>query len=182
MQVSSDQGPNVGRDEAHKADPNSAAIVLQMLLGRDDYTVTAEESLFGSTNPRGQRVMTLPIENVARHVRFNYDLRPGRTVSSSCQSCLVKPFSSLRILCYEGAVMAALPRGIHIDVQQRNDLATLPLQTKTHRKSLHFFAKNLPPFCRRITRVWFDELVEEAVAGCEALRLSASVAHRRKQT
>lgn len=69
-----------GRQEVQ---PPIAALVLHPVHGdeKDAFTVSLEEDVLSLISPDERLVMMLPREEAARHIRFNYDLFYGRTVS-----------------------------------------------------------------------------------------------------
>ena len=60
-----------------------AALVLQPVHGdaKDAFTVSLDEDVLSLISPDERLVMMLPREEAAHHLRFNYDLLYGRTVS-----------------------------------------------------------------------------------------------------
>lgn len=66
-----------------ETDKPIAALVLQPVHGdaKDAYTVSLDEDVLSLISPDERLVMMLPREEAARHLRFNYDLFHGRTVS-----------------------------------------------------------------------------------------------------
>lgn len=68
---------------AAETDKPIAALVLQPVHGdaKDAFTVSLDEDVLSLISPDERLVMMLPREEAARHLRFNYDLFYGRTVS-----------------------------------------------------------------------------------------------------
>lgn len=60
-----------------------AAILLRPVHGQTDeaFTVSLEDELLSLISPDGRMVMMLPREEAVRHLRFNFDIFRGRTVS-----------------------------------------------------------------------------------------------------
>jgi hypothetical protein len=60
-----------------------AVLTLHPIHGseRDAFTVSLEDDLLSLLSPDGRLVMMLPRDEAVRHVRFNYDVLRGRTVS-----------------------------------------------------------------------------------------------------
>lgn len=60
-----------------------AALVLHPVHGdeKDAFTVSLEQDVMSLISPDERLVLMLPREEAARHIRFNYDLVHGRTVS-----------------------------------------------------------------------------------------------------